>query len=213
MKKNFFKSIFALMCACVMTTSFVACGSDDDDNKKGNDEEQREKDVEPVNLQSAAAAFTVTTQGLDALKAMSADGKLMIRYTYGNGATQTEEITSSTFKKTIDYSFNDKGEIIASIQVYFNDINEEQVREIMGTQYMEVKTEGVITLKYENTNKKYGFTQIENFNQFERTEEKMKAVVSTFNHQKQKHGVIPFATYGMRASEESIGTSSSWLGN
>ena len=213
MKKDFFKSIFALMCACVMTTSFVACGSDDDDNKKGNDDEQREKDVEPVNLQSAAAAFTVTTQGLDALKAMSADGKLMIRYTYGNGATQTEEITSSTFKKTIDYSFNDKGEIIASIQVYFNDINEEQVREIMGTQYMEVKAEGVITLKYENKDIDYAIRQITNFNQSERTEERLNAAIKTFQYDKNKYGVIPFATYGMRASKKTIGTSSSWLGN
>ena len=32
MKKIFLKSVFALMCACVMTISFVACGSDDDDN-------------------------------------------------------------------------------------------------------------------------------------------------------------------------------------
>ena len=37
MKKNFFKSVFALMCACVMTTSFVACGSDDDDKTPSND--------------------------------------------------------------------------------------------------------------------------------------------------------------------------------
>ena len=82
MKKNFFKSVFALMCACVMTTSFVACGSDDDDKKQ----EQQQEDVEPGKLLSASSAFVVTSTGLDVLKAMSADGKVMIRYTYGNGA-------------------------------------------------------------------------------------------------------------------------------
>ena len=56
MKKNFFKSVFALMCACVMTTSFVACGSDDDDKKQ----EQQQEDVEPGKLLSASSAFVVT---------------------------------------------------------------------------------------------------------------------------------------------------------
>ena len=59
MKKNFFKSVFALMCACMMTTSFVACGSDDDDNS-GNKSEQPEKEVEPGKLVSGSAEFTVT---------------------------------------------------------------------------------------------------------------------------------------------------------
>jgi hypothetical protein len=213
MKKNFLKSIFALMCACVMTTSFVACGSDDDDNNKpGNDEEQREKDVDPVNLQSGSAAFVITTTQMEALKAMSADGKIMVRYTYENGATQTEEVTSSTFQKAVNYSFNDNNEIVASIQVYLNDINEEKVKEIIGTEYMEVKLEGVITLKYENTNKEYAIKQVEYYKQFERTEENINAVVRNLQRKKEKSGVIPFATYGLTASEKSIGSSSSWLG-
>ena len=37
MKKDLLKSLFALMCACLMATGFVACGSDDDKGKDGSD--------------------------------------------------------------------------------------------------------------------------------------------------------------------------------
>lgn len=37
MKKDLLKSLFALMCACMMATGFVACGSDDDKGKDGSD--------------------------------------------------------------------------------------------------------------------------------------------------------------------------------
>ena len=214
MKKNFLKSIFALMCACVMTTSFVACGSDDDDNKKSNDEEHSsEKNVDPVNLQSGAAEFAVTFTGLEALRAMSADGKVMIRYTYGKGDTRSEEVTSSTFQTVVDYLLNDKGQIIASIQVYLNDINEEKVREIIGTEYMEANLLGALTLKYENTKVNRAIKYTGSYQKFERTESKLDAAVRDLQREKEAYGVIPLLTYGLKVSETSSISGDSWLGN
>lgn len=214
MKKNFFKSVFALMCACVMTTSFVACGSDDDDNNSGKKQEQQQEDVEPGKLLSASSAFVVTSTGLDALKAMSADGKVMIRYTYGNGTVKTEEITSSKFEKAVDYAFDNNGDIVVSMQVYLSDINEEKVREIIGTQFMEVEMKGKIVLQFENKPEEYAVRNYTNFKEFDRSNEQMlDAAVKTLKHDKERHGVIPFATYGLRANDKSISSSSSWLGN
>ena len=213
MKKNFLKSIFALMCACVMTTSFVACGSDDDDNKKSNDEEHSEKNVDPVNLQSGAAEFAVTFTGLEALRAMSADGKVMIRYTYGKGDTRSEEVTSSTFQTVVDYLLNDKGQIVASFQVYLNDINEEKVREIIGTEYMEANLLGALTLKYENTKVNRAIEHQSYYQKFERTESKLDAAVRDLQREKEKNGVIPLLTYGLKVSETSSISGDSWLGN
>ena len=213
MKKNFFKSVFALMCACVMTTSFVACGSDDDDNNSGKKQEQQQEDVEPGKLLSASSAFVVTSTGLDVLKAMSADGKVMIRYTYGNGTVKTEEITSSKFEKAVDYAFDNNGDIVVSMQVYLSDINEEKVREIIGTQYMEVELKGSVVLKYENTNENRTIKYIGNFKVFERTEEMVNTAVRTLQREKERYGVIPLTTYGLKASNERIMSSTSWLGN
>ena len=213
MKKNFFKSVFALMCACVMTTSFVACGSDDDDNNSGKKQEQQQEDVEPGKLLSASSAFVVTSTGLDALKAMSADGKVMIRYTYGNGTVKTEEITSSKFEKAVDYAFDNNGDIVVSMQIYLSDINEEKVREIIGTQYMEVELKGSVVLKYENTNDNRTIKNIFNFKVFERTEDLVNTAVRTLQRDKERYGVIPLTTYGLKASNERIMSSTSWLGN
>ena len=202
MKKNFFKSVFALMCACVMTTSFVACGSDDDDNNSGKKQEQQQEDVEPGKLLSASSAFVVTSTGLDALKAMSADGKVMIRYTYGNGTVKTEE-----------NAFDNNGDIVVSMQVYLSDINEEKVREIIGTQYMEVELKGSVELKYENTNVNRTIKNIFNYKVFERTEELVNTAVRTLQRDKERYGVISLTTYGLKASNERIMSSTSWLGN
>ena len=193
MKKNFFKSVFALMCACVMTTSFVACGSDDDDNNSGKKQEQQQEDVEPGKL--------------------SADGKVMIRYTYGNGTVKTEEITSSKFEKAVDYAFDNNGDLIVSMQVYLSDINEEKVREIIGTQYMEVELKGSVVLKYENTNDNRTIKNIFNFKVFERTEDLVNTAVRTLQRDKERYGVISLTTYGLKASNERIMSSTSWLGN
>jgi hypothetical protein len=196
----------------MMTTSFVACGSDDDDNS-GNKSEQPEKEVEPGKLVSGSAEFTVNTTALDALKTMSADGKLMVRYTYENGAVQTEELTSDTYQKAVNYSLNDKGEVVASMQVYIDDINEEKVREIIGTQYMEVSLLGTVTLKYENTNVKYGLKNGMSFKQFDRTDEMVNAAVRSLQHDKERHGIIPLATYGLKVSDANgFSSGSSWLG-
>jgi hypothetical protein len=211
MKKNFLKSIFALMCACVMTTSFVACGSDDDDNKKSNDEEQREKDVDPGKIVSGASEFAVTFTGLEALKAMSSDGKVMIRYTYGKGDVRTEEITGSTLQKTIDYLLNDKGEIIASIQVYLNDFNEEKVREIIGAEPFNAKILGKLVLKCENGNINFKIETIGGYQKFERTEGKLDAAVRNLKSEKEAYGVIPLATYGLKISDTSSISGDSWL--
>lgn len=209
MKKNFFKSVFALMCACMMTTSFVACGSDNDENKP----EQKKEEVEPGKLLSGSSEFTVTTTGLDALKAMASDGKVMIRYTYENGSVNTEEITNSTFKKAVDYSFNDKSEIVASMQVYLNDINEEKVREIIGTQFMEVLLQGTIVLKYENTSNNYSIGNGMNYKEFERTDAMVNAAIKSIQRDKERHGIIPLASYGMKVSDASgFMSGSSWLG-
>ena len=212
MKKNFLKSIFALMCACVMTTSFVACGSDDDNND-GNKPEQPQEEVEPGKLLSASADFVVASTGLDAIKAMADDGKVMIRYTYGNGAVKTEEITSSTFQKAVDYSFNDNGDIVASVQVYLNDINEEKTREILGTMFMEVSMQGAVVLKYENTTQNYAMRHATTFKVFERTEENLNTAIKSLKRDKEKYGVVRLATYGLKANSSNVGTSSSWLGN
>ena len=212
MKKNFLKSIFALMCACVMTTSFVACGSDDDDNKKSNDEEHSEKAVDPVNLQSGAAEFAVTFTGLEALRAMSADGKVMIRYTYGKGDTRSEEVTSSTFQTVVDYLLNDKGQIIASIQVYLNDINVEKATQIIGTEYMEANLLGALTLKYENTKVNRAIEHKSYYQKFERTESKLDAAVRDLQREKETYGVIPLLTYGLKVSDTSSISGDSWLG-
>ena len=177
----------------MMTTSFVACGSDDDDNS-GNKSEQPEKEVEPGKLVSGSAEFTVNTTALDALKAMSADGKVMVRYTYENGAVQTEELTSDTYQKAVNYSLNDKGEVVASMQVYIDDINEEKVREIIGTQYMEVELKGSVVLKYENTNDNRAIKNIFNFKVFERTEELVNTAVRTLQRDKERYGVISLTT-------------------
>ena len=212
MKKNFLKSIFALMCACVMTTSFVACGSDDDDNKKSNDEEHSEKNVDPVNLQSGAAEFAVTFTGLEALRAMSADGKVMIRYTYGKGDTKSEEVTGSTFQTVVDYLLNDKGQIIASIQVYLNDINVEKATQIIGTEYMEASLLGALTLKYENTKVNRAIKYTGSYQKFERTESKLDAAVRDLQREKETYGVIPLLTYGLKVSDTSSSSGDSWLG-
>ena len=212
MKKIFFKSVFTLMCVCVMNASLVACGSDDENNN-GNTPQQPQEEVEPGKLKSGTAEFTVTTTGLDALKAMAADGKVMIRYTYESGDVRTEEITSSTLQRAVSYSFNNKNEIVASMQVYLNDIDEEKVREIIGTQYMEVEMKGSIVLRFENTNQNFAIRQGTNYQQFERTENMVNAAVKSLQRDKERHGVIPFATYGLRASDSSIASTSSWLGN
>jgi hypothetical protein len=213
--KKMMMTLAAVLCCAMTMTVFTACGSDDDNSKDGNGQKpQEEEEVEPGKLLSASSAFVVTSTGLDAIKAMSADGKVMIRYTYGNGAVETGEITSGTFKKAIDYSFDDKGNIVASMQVYINDINEEKVREIIGTQYMEVKMEGEIALKFENTTQKYAVRNYTNFKEFDRSEEtKVDAAIKSLKHDKERHGVIPFATYGLKANDKSISSSSSWLGN
>jgi hypothetical protein len=212
MKKNFLKSIFALMCACVMTTSFVACGSDDDDNNKSNDEEHSEKAVDPVNLQSGAAEFAVTFTGLEALRAMSADGKVMVRYTYGKGDTKSEEVTGSTFQTVVDYLLNDKGQIIASIQVYLNDINVEKATEIIGTEYMEAILLGALTLKYENTKVNRAIEYQGYYQKFERTESMVNAAIRDLQREKERYGVIPLLTYGLKVSETSSSSGDSWLG-
>jgi len=214
MKKIFFKNVFALMCACVMTASFVACGDDDPVTTQTPEEQPKpQEEVVPVNLKSATSEFTVTTQGLDALKAISTDGKVMVRYTYNTGEVKTEEITSSTFQKSLSYAFNDKKELVVSMQVYINDFDEEKLREIIGTVYMEVEMKGGVVLKYENTDVNYALKQVTNFNKFERTDEKVEAAVKTLKRDKERHGVIPFATYGLKATNASIGSSASWLGN
>ena len=151
---------------------------------------------------------------MDAIKAMSADGKIMVRYTYENGKVKTEELTKATYQLPVNYSFDDNGDIVASIQVYINDINEEKVREIIGTQFMEVEMKGNIVLQFENKPEEYAVRNSTNFKEFDRSNEQMlDAAVNTLKHDKERHGVIPFATYGLRANDKSISSSSSWLGN
>jgi hypothetical protein len=78
---------------------------------------------------------------------------------------------------------------------------------------MEVEMKGGVVLKYENTDVNYALKQVTNFNKFERTDEKVEAAVKSLKRDKERHGVIPFATYGLRANNSTIGTSTSWLGN
>jgi hypothetical protein len=138
---------------------------------------------------------------------------MMIRYTYGNGTVKTEEITSSKFEKAVDYAFDNNGDIVVSMQVYLSDINEEKVREIIGTQYMEVELKGSVVLKYENTNVNRTIKNIFNYKVFERTEELVNTAVRTLQREKERYGVISLTTYGLKASNESIMSSTSWLGN
>lgn len=212
MKKMMMTLAAVLSCAMTMTV-FTACGSDDDNTKDGNGQKPQEE-VEPGKLLSGSATITVTTTGMDAIKAMSADGKIMVRYTYENGKVKTEELTKATYQIPLNYSFDDNGDIVASIQVYINDINEEKVREIIGTQFMEVEMKGKIVLQFENKPEEYAVRNYTNFKEFDRSNEQMlDAAVKTLKHDKERHGVIPFATYGLRANDKSISSSSSWLGN
>jgi hypothetical protein len=99
------------------------------------------------------------------------------------------------------------------MQVYIDDINEEKVREIIGTQYMEVSLLGTVTLKYENTNVKYGLKNGMSFKQFDRTDEMVNAAVRSLQHDKERHGIIPLATYGLKVSDANgFSSGSSWLG-
>ncbi len=211
--KKMMMTLAAVLCCAMTMTVFTACGSDDDNTKDGNGQKPQEE-VEPGKLLSGSATFTVTTTGMDAIKAMSADGKIMVRYTYENGKVKTEELTKATYQLPVNYSFDDNGDIVASIQVYINDINEEKVREIIGTQFMEVEMKGNIVLQFENKPEEYAVRNSTNFKEFDRSNEQMlDAAVKTLKHDKERHGVIPFATYGLRANDKSIGSSSSWLGN
>lgn len=209
MKKNFLKSVFALMCACVMTTGFVACGSDDDGNNNGN---QPQEEVEPGKLLSATGEFVITTTAFDALKAIAADGKVMVRYTYDNGVVKTEEMTSSTFQRAVDYSFNDEGKIIASMQVYLNDINEEKLRELIGTQPIRAKISRIIVLKHENTNEKNVKEFVDGYVQFERTEDKVNAAVKLIKKGKEKDGLISITAISYTIGREGGSVSTeTWL--
>ena len=211
--KKMMMTLAAVLCCAMTMTVFTACGSDDDNTKDGNGQKTQEE-VEPGKLLSGSATFTVTTTGMDAIKAMSADGKIMVRYTYENGKVKTEELTKATYQLPVNYSFDDNGDIVASIQVYINDINEEKVREIIGTQFMEVEMKGNIVLQFENKPEEYAVRNSTNFKEFDRSNEQMlDAAVNTLKHDKERHGVIPFATYGLRANDKSISSSSSWLGN
>lgn len=211
MKKNIFKTVFALMCACVMTTGFVACGSDDDDNNGNSPEQHGGGDVDFGKLQSGSAAFVVNITGLDAMKAIASDGKVMIRYTYNNGSVKNEELTQNTFQRSVSYSFNDKGDIVASMQVYLNGVDEEKLREVIGTQLMEVSMVGEVELKYENGTPKYAINNTTNYKVFERTEDNVNIAVRGIQRDiERNNGILPFASYGLRANSDMTSTSNSW---
>ena len=178
--KKMMMTLAAVLCCAMTMTVFTACGSDDDDNKKpGSQQEQSEGDFLPGKLTAGASRFSVTFTGFETYKAMAADGKVMIRYTYGSGSVKTEEITSSSkFEKTAEYSLTDKGEIIASFQVYINDINEEKARDILGHEYMNALILGALVLEYDNH--VYTTHQIQQegyFKTFERTSENLNTAI------------------------------------
>ena len=214
--KKMMMTLAAVLCCAMTMTVFTACGSDDDDNKKpGSQQEQSGGDVLPDKLASAASTFGVTFTGFETYKAMAADGKVMIRYTYGSGSVKTEEITSSSkFEKTVEYSLTDKGEIIASYQVYLNDINEEKAREILGTENMSVVILGALVLKHNNgvlithQIKQEGF-----FKTFERTEENLNTAIDDLKKRKERQGLIPIATYGSKYTDTSKRSGTTWIEN
>ena len=144
---------------------------------------------------------------------MAADGKVMIRYTYGSGEVKTEEITSSSsFERTVDYSLTDKGEIIASFQVYINDINEEKAREILGTEYMNALILGALVLKHNNgVLLNHEFKQEGFFKTFERTEENLNTAIDDLKARKQKQGLIPLVTYGLKYTDNSKRSGTTWI--
>jgi hypothetical protein len=206
-------TLAAVLCCAMTMTVFTACGSDDDDNNNpGSQQEQSQGDVLPDKLASASSAFGVTFTGFDTYKAMAADGKVMIRYTYGSGEVKTEEITSSSkFERTVDYSLTDKGAIIANFQVYLNDINEEKVREILGTEYMSALILGALVLKHNNgVLLTYQIKQEGYFKTFERTEENLNTAIDDLKKRKQKQGLIPLVTYGVKCTDTSKSSGTAW---
>jgi hypothetical protein len=212
--KKMMMTFAAVLCCAMTMTVFTACGSDDDDNKKpGSQQEQSEGDVLPGKLASGASTFGVTFTGFETYKAMAADGKVMIRYTYQDGLVKTEEITSSSkFEKTVEYSLTDKGEIIASFQVYLNDINEEKAREILGTEYMNVVILGALVLKHDNgVLTTHQIKQEGYFKTFERTSENLNTVIDDLKKKKEKQGLIPLVTYGVKCTDTSEREGTTWI--
>ena len=212
--KKMMMTFAAVLCCAMTMTVFTACGSDDDDNKNpGSQQEQSGGDVLPGKLASGASTFGVTFTGFETYKAMAADGKVMIRYTYGSGSVKTEEITSnSKFEKTVEYSLTDNGEIIASFQVYINDINEEKAREILGTEYMNVVILGALVLKHDNgVLTTHQIKQEGYFKTFERTEENLNTAIDDLKKRKEKQGLIPLATYGLKYTDNSKRSGTTWI--
>ena len=59
----------------------------------------------------------------------------------------------------------------------------------------------------------YGLKNGMSFKQFDRTDEMMNAVVRSLQRDKERHGIIPLATYSLKVNDANgFSSGSTWLG-
>ena len=205
MKKYFLKTMFALMCGCVMTMGLVACGSDDDDNNNNNQQSEQgsNTDEDWGKLQSAVVDYTASIEGFQALKHIAVDGKVMLKYIDNNGQVQTKELTSDKFSLSVNFQRSAAGNIQAGMIVYVTDVDSAKVAEVFGRQAIKVDLKSKCVLNYEkkqghensfSNGEQMTFNIVEGLTDEERASN-MSSIMREIKRNKTKFGVCAFASY------------------
>ena len=219
MKKYFLKTMFALMCGCVMTMGLVACGSDDDDNNNQQSEQGSNTDEDWGKLQSAVVNYTASIEGFQALKHIAVDGKVMLKYIDNNGQVQTKELTSDKFSLPVNFQRSAAGNIQAGMIVYVTDVDSVKVAEVFGKQAIKVDLKSKCVLNYE---KKQGhessfsngeqmmFSIVEGLTDEDRANN-MPSIMREINRKKTKFGVCAFASYCYKVDDNYLSSVDEFL--
>ena len=217
MKKNFFKALFALMCGCLMTTGFVACGSDDDDSTSNPGQEQQggnDEEEDWGKAQNGVIEYFAKPTNLSGLQQMSANGKVMVKYLDSDGQIKEQELTGD-FSKTVSLTPDQNKELHAAMMVYIEDIDSTKVSEVIGTVPMNVAVSAKAIVNFENKkNVSYNVSASSyfSFNEFDRENlsTKMSSLWREIQRNITKFGVCQLGLFDYRVGEYIYSSDKFW---
>ncbi|MBO4664413.1 MAG: hypothetical protein J5663_08365 [Bacteroidaceae bacterium] len=216
--------MFALMCGCIISTSFVACGDDDDDRPSSEQENQPESQPESQStgqeegvgkLVSATIDYKAEIYGFNVLKAMSSNGKVMVKYIDSDGTTKTEEMTSDSITKPVSFIRSAQGNIIMGMNVYVEAIDSTKVMDYIGTAEIGAKIISPATIKHQNDSYTKRFSHGICWSAFDRGNQQAlgrsaKSFMTDYKQLRQKYGVVSIACFSVEVNDSTIDYTDKW---
>ena len=154
--KRFFLAALTVMCAMATTSVMTACGDDDDKDNSGNNQGQDDQGQTVQTLGKILdlrVDFQLTADDYEAIQYVSSDGKLMVKYLDANGAEQTGEFASATYKNSLTFAFNTSdttSKARPALLVYLNGIDSAKFVSTVGRKKMRIISETTAIGNFEN---------------------------------------------------------------